>query len=283
MVLSVRRLTETDLEIAGTIAMAAYNRSQTLEPELRRYLALQPDGWYLALLDETPVGLGGAIDYGPFAYLGMMSVLPSVQSRGIGMALMQAILAWLDGRGCQTVLLNARERAVSLYERCGFVEIDQTLQLQLAQHTSLPQSSIEGVSSLTRAELSAIAAFDAPAFGASRAAVLSAYFAADPRRFLVSRDAAGQLGGFLVAGQSSLGPWHAATVEAAEKLLQQALVLPSAGSLTVSVSANNVTALDLLQRSDFVLERTLPHMRRGQSLQRDPQRGLYGMASLALG
>ena len=44
--------------------MAAYDRPSSYEPILKRYLALQPDGWYLAHLDGEPVGLGGAVDFG---------------------------------------------------------------------------------------------------------------------------------------------------------------------------------------------------------------------------
>ena len=51
----VRHVTEADLQVAGTIAMAAYERPQSLEAAVRRSLALQPDGWFLALLDDAPV------------------------------------------------------------------------------------------------------------------------------------------------------------------------------------------------------------------------------------
>lgn len=283
MNLSVRHLTEADLEVAGTIAMAAYERTQSFEAEVRYSLTLQPDGWFLALRDEEPVGLGGAVDYGPFAYLGLMSVLPAVQSRGIGMALMERILAWADDRGCPTILLNARPRAVSLYERCGFIEIDRTLQLQRANNLPLPQSSASQVTILSGDELLKVAAFDAQAFGAERLPALSTYAALVPERFLVSHDATGQVTGFLVARYGQLGPWIAATVADAEQLLLQALALPFSSPPTVSLSARHHAGLDLLARYDFRLQRALPHMRRGQPLQRDSQHGIYGMDSLGLG
>ncbi|HET8842619.1 MAG TPA: GNAT family N-acetyltransferase, partial [Ktedonobacteraceae bacterium] len=125
MSISVRRMIPADLEIAATIALAAFRRPQSHEPVLilRRYLQMQPDGWYLAFWNGEPVGMGGAIDFGPFATLGLMSVLPAMQKQGIGQALMEQLLSWLDARGCPTVFLNARSQAVSLYERSGFVTI----------------------------------------------------------------------------------------------------------------------------------------------------------------
>ena len=283
MNLRVRHLTEADLEVAGTIAMAAYERTQSFEAEVRHSLTLQPDGWFLALLDEAPVGLGGVVDYGPFAYLGLMSVLPAVQGRGIGMALMERILAWADDRQCPTVLLNARPRAVSLYERCGFVEVDQTLQLHRANNLPLPQSFTSQVTTLAVDELPKVTAFDALAFGADRLAALSTHAALAPERFLVSHDAAGQVTGFLVARHGQLGPWNATTIADAERLLQQALALPFSSPPTVSLSARHRASLDLLAHYDFQVQRTLPHMRRGQPLQRDNQCSIYGMDSLGLG
>jgi GNAT superfamily N-acetyltransferase len=283
MSLMVRCLTEVDLPVAGMIAMAAYERTQSLETAVRRSLLLQPDGWFLALLDEEPVGLGGVVDYGPFAYLGLMSVLPSVQGRGIGRALMDRILAWTDDRGCPTVLLNARPRAVSLYERSGFVAIDQTLQLQCVRELPLPLSRSSAVAPLAVEELPEVAAFDARAFGAERLHALSTHAALAPERFLVSHDAAGRVTGFLVAREGQLGPWNTATVADAELLLQQALMLPFANPPVVSLSARHHAGLDLLARYGFQVQRALPHMFRGQPLQRDSQHGLYGMDSLGLG
>ncbi len=201
MALSVRHMRESDLEIAGLIAQAAYRRASTLEPVLRRLLTLQPDGFFLASLNKEPAGLGGSVDYGPFAYLGMMSVLPSAQNCGVGTELMSHILGWLDARGCPTVLLNARRRAISLYQRWGFHEIDQVLELRLPAHRPFHYEPAEGISLLSEDALPALAAFDAPAFGCSRGSVFSTLFTENPERFLVSRDQTGALNGFLLAGQ----------------------------------------------------------------------------------
>jgi GNAT superfamily N-acetyltransferase len=270
------------MEVAGIIAMAAYDRPSSYEPILKRYLALQPDGWYLACLDGEPVGLGGAVDFGPFAYLGMMSVLPTMQKRGIGQALMEQLLSWLDARDCPTVLLNARSRAVSLYERYGFVKTEQTEQFKLSP-LSRSQEMKRGISVASAEELPAVAAFDAPAFGASRLAVLTDYFVRASQRFFLSRDTCEQLTGFLVAGETALGPWHAASLDVAELLLLQALSLPYAGNLILSCAENNHDARVLLSRYRGEMIATLAHMRRGQPLQRDPEQRLYGMASLMLG
>src|SRR5438093_12615489 len=107
MNISIHPFTEAELEAADEVIMAAYNIQHSRKETLHRYLALQQDGSFLAKQDGTIVGFGAVIDYGSFAYVGLMSVLPTMQKRGIGRLLMEHLLAWLDARGCATVLLDA--------------------------------------------------------------------------------------------------------------------------------------------------------------------------------
>src|SRR5512144_255210 len=126
--ISIRVLTEADLDIADAIMIPAYGVPRSRKRDLRRYLALQPDGWLLALLDGEPAGMGGAIDYGPFAYIGLMAVLPALQRRGIASAIMDRLLAWVAARGCPTALLDASPAGERLYEKLGFVDDDTVVQ-----------------------------------------------------------------------------------------------------------------------------------------------------------
>ncbi len=64
MNLSFRICTETDLELADHPFVAAYEFTQSRKALLYQHWLLQPDGWWLASLDEQPVGFGGAVDYG---------------------------------------------------------------------------------------------------------------------------------------------------------------------------------------------------------------------------
>jgi predicted N-acetyltransferase YhbS len=63
------------------------------------------------------------------ATLGMVIVSNSVQGRGIGRALMAAMLERLQGR---SVVLNATEEGLPLYVKMGFVEIGTVFQHQAA-------------------------------------------------------------------------------------------------------------------------------------------------------
>jgi hypothetical protein len=101
--LALRTMTEADLEVADAIARDADASPHSRVDELRRQRARQPAGWVLATRDGRPAGMGGTTDYGPFAYIGLMAVVPDVQRRSIGMEIMKKLLGWLAGRGGRAV------------------------------------------------------------------------------------------------------------------------------------------------------------------------------------
>ena len=282
MNLSIRSMTCADLEAAGAIVMAAFESAYSRTDEVRRYLTLQPDGWLLATVDDRPVGTVGALDYGPYAYISLLAVHPSAQRHGIGLTLMEHILAWLDARGCPMALLDATDYGAPLYRRLGFVEDDGTLVLGRHAAAVLPHSAAPA-RTLQPMDLPALARFDAPIFGAAREAVLASYLADAPGRAFVTHNAAGQITGYLLAQTRALGPWVACADAVAEVLLAAALALPFAGGPDVAVPASNAPALSLLRRHGFRVTRSLRHMRRGGRGVPSRRTLIYGQASLAIG
>jgi GNAT superfamily N-acetyltransferase len=123
--ISIQILTADDLDAADAVLMAAYS-SASRKRELARYLALQPDGWRLATLDGVLAGVGGAIDYGAFGYIGLVGVDPAMQRCGVALGLMEHLLAWLRERGTAVALLDASPAGYPLYERMGFT-VDDTV------------------------------------------------------------------------------------------------------------------------------------------------------------
>lgn len=281
MSLAIRQLTVPDVPIADAIATAAFASPGSRAPEIQRYLTLQPTGWFLACEDATPVGMGGAVDYGPFAYIGMIAVDPALQRRGIGDAIMRHILAWLRDRACPGALLDASPFGAPLYARLGFVTTDQTaVWRREATPTPIP-TVCEGVLPLTIADLPALAAFDSPHFGAERATVLAAFLAEFPGRVLGTYETTGQLTGFCVAQPRTLGPWIATSPTCARALLASALPF-YAEPPQMFVPVSNTHAADLLTAAGFTCQRVLQHMSLGTLASRSRQT-TYGLASFALG
>jgi GNAT superfamily N-acetyltransferase len=281
MDLSIRQLTEADVDRADAILMSAFS-PESRAADLRRYLRLQPDGWFLATTPAGPVGMVGTVDYGPFAYVGMMAVHPQAQRQGIGTTLMQHLLAWLAGRGTPMALLDASEAGYPVYRRLVFVECDRTL---IYQSSGSPAASLPaGVRQLEPGELDALSEFDTAVFGANRKRVLESLTTSLAGRIFVTEDESGKLSGCLFALPRRLGPWIARQPKDAERLLQAALTLSYTAPILVTVPGMNLNALGLLERSGFVrVNASHRHMRRGGSGLPSQRELIYGQMSFAIG
>jgi GNAT superfamily N-acetyltransferase len=285
MSLSIQLLTDDLLDEADRILMAAF-RSPSRRAELAFYRSLESNNWLMATLDGAPVGLGGVTCYGAFAWLGLMAVDPAMQRRGIGQALVEALIARARELGCEAVLLDASDAGAPIYAQVGFVEDDRvrvyTRELQEMSMDGNPMSA-QRVTPLTQNDLPALVAFDAHYFGARREALLAASLHLYADRVFATRDEAGAITGYLVAQEQRFGPWVAATQEAAEALLTHALTLPYETPPSVLVSALNRDATDLLARSGFRSSRELRHMRHGGEPALQRRERIYGQASFAIG
>lgn len=283
MSISIHLFTLADLIATDSVVKAAFNIEASRQESLHRYLTLPSAGSFIARYDDKVVGFGGVLDYGPFAYIGLMSVHPSMQHRGVGKLLFAQLLAWLEDRQCPTILLDASPAGAPLYRQAGFIDEDVTVVLRRTQHTALPSQLPPGVSILIDEDFPSLVAFDAPHFGTARRDFLASYRADAPERVLITRDEQGYITGYLIAQPDTIGPWVARTAEDAEHLLLHALALPFEKEPVVFVSAANFVALQLLTNYGFSQQRTLSHMWKGTPVQRNRQTTLYGQASLGWG
>ena len=283
MPLMIRTMTPDDVHAADAVAVAAYDSPTSRSAQIRRYLGLQPDGWFLAHdEDGRAVGLGGVINYGSFAYIGLVGVLPAAQRRGIGQAVIEHVLAWIRARDIPVALLDASPAGEPLYRRLGFVADDKSDVWQHTEPRSLTQPSRASVTSLRTEDISDLVAFDRPHFGADRDNVLAALLGEFPGRACATRATSGRITGFLFTQPDKLGPWVAATPTEAGQLLHHALTLPFSTGPNVLVPGANGDAGALLRQTGFVKRRSLQHMRLGGDHPR-PRPQTYGLASFALG
>jgi predicted N-acetyltransferase YhbS len=281
MTTSIRLLTDTDFESADEILKLAFGGFASRIHELRLYRQMQPDGWFLALQEERPVGMVGAINYGAFAYIGLMAVHPNVQRQGVGLALMQFLLARLDQQHIPLVLLDASKAGRPLYEKLGFVSHDESLAFQRDNTTALKRPS--QVQLMSAQDLDELAEWDATFFGANRRKVLQALLGAYPERAFMLRNEAGQVDGYLFAQKNRIGPWIMRQPYNAEALLQAALSLPYDEKVSVVVPSVNQEAVDLLGRYGFEQGRSNRHMMRGLGGHPSQRRRIHAQTSFAVG
>ncbi|HLY49346.1 MAG TPA: GNAT family N-acetyltransferase [Solirubrobacteraceae bacterium] len=90
---------------------------------------------WLALLDDLPVGMASLFEYrrmprpgrldSRWGYISNMFVLEPYRARGIGTALLSAIISAADDRSYVRLVLSPSEGALSFYRRMGFVTPDE--------------------------------------------------------------------------------------------------------------------------------------------------------------
>jgi predicted GNAT family N-acyltransferase len=73
--------------------------------------------WFLARVGESIVGI---VRLTPEAQVGRMAVLPEWRGRGIGTALLRAVLRCARDKGLARVRLHAQTQAEPFYARMGF-------------------------------------------------------------------------------------------------------------------------------------------------------------------
>ncbi|MCL5950157.1 MAG: GNAT family N-acetyltransferase [Chloroflexi bacterium] len=279
----LRSLTEHDLASASEIVTTAFRSNESRMPELQFLFALRPEVWLLALAQGTPVGTVVATDYGPFAYVGDMTVRPELQRQGIGSALLKGMLESLDARGTPAILLDASEAGAPLYRRFGFVEADRACIFEQVRKSDA-RAECTHVRLLGREEADLLGEWDAPFFGASRARIFRQLLSDFPGRAWVAEDERGVWSGYLFAQTRGLGPWVARRPEDAHALLQAALELPSQAPWRVTVPQMNTVAPKLLERFGFrLVDASHRHMRRGGTGIVSRRETMYGQTSFGLG
>src|SRR6266849_4683559 len=116
---SIRLMTVADLPF-GMQLKAANGWNQT-EADWRRYLELQPDGCFVAMLDGKPAGTLTTCIFGAVGWIAMVLVDSEYRRRGIGTALMRHALQFLEQQGVSCFRLDATPLGQPIYEKLGFV------------------------------------------------------------------------------------------------------------------------------------------------------------------
>lgn len=154
--LHVRTMTPADVPLGMRLKQqAGWNQT---EADWHRLLGLQPDGCFVAELDGQGVGTTMTCCFGPVAWVAMVLVDTAVRGRGIGTALMEHALAWLEGQGVRSVRLDATPLGQPVYEKLGFVAEYRLARYQgtlpppaaAAQAAALRPEDVEGVLQLDR-------------------------------------------------------------------------------------------------------------------------------------
>lgn len=257
--LRVRRMEVSDvervLELRSVVSWAADPRAFDLlrgVRDARWFVAEAPDGGLSGMVGAVPLGSVGILCH--------LAVHHEYRGLGIGRELSAWAVAYLKGRGTETVRLYATEPAEPIYRALGFRETGRRTAYRLdgPARAAAPTGADTGRTDTLRfGDLPELYGVDLWGHGADRSPLI---FSALGLRFgkgLVSRDAAGRIEGYLILDASDapvrIGPFAARTPEAAKRLLFRAL--EAAGDAPVRIVApgpEGCPSHDLLREVGFV-------------------------------
>jgi ribosomal protein S18 acetylase RimI-like enzyme len=266
----IRTLGEADLAAAMRLKESA-GWNQT-EADWLRLLRLEPGGCFAATAGGRLVGTATTTAYGgKLAWVGMVLVDPEFRRRGIASLLMGAALSYLDGRGVETVKLDATPDGRHVYERLGF-EDELTVErwhrrgAEAAVDNQPERADGAGASAIEAARLSEILELDRAAFGADRARLVEPLIAES----VVTRVRTGSDGRALAyalaregAVADYVGPVVALDLDTAAGLLDDVLARLASRPVYIDVNTRFESAARALAVRGFQKQRDLIRMRRG--------------------
>jgi ribosomal protein S18 acetylase RimI-like enzyme len=263
--IAIRLMTAADVPAALALCrQAGWNQTAA---DWQRFLLLEPDGCFLAEEAGTLIGTTTCTVFGPVAWLAMVLVEPSHRGRGIGAALVQHALDYLERRSVKTVRLDATPLGRPLYERLGFVEQFQIARYggSVADVAPLSPLAGRGAGGEGTGDLRAMAELDMSVTRTDRRRLLERLFAEEPSNLhCVWQDSA--LTGYLMSRPGALadhiGPCIAAP-EAGPLLLTDALRRSRERAVFVDIPVNNEPAKRLVESLGLKTLRHLTRMGRG--------------------
>jgi GNAT superfamily N-acetyltransferase len=221
------------------------------------------------------VGVAAGAVFGATGWVGGVAVVPGHRRAGLGGALTEAILQFLEGRGVATALLHATALGRPVYERLGFVP--ETAYLTLAGPTRPRPPGTPPVRPGRQADLEAVLALDLAATGEDRRRLLTALW---PTGGLVAGDGRA-LGYHLASPWRSGGAVVAADPRAGLALLDAVRAAPG-DEVAISVPAANAPAVRSLQSAGFSERSRTVRMHRGPRVPWNPA-ALFGAHNLFWG
>ena len=131
---ALRLMVAADID-AGMRLKSEANWNQT-QADWQRFLALQPDGCFVAEIGGRVIGTVTTCVFGCVGWIGMLLVDASYRGRGVGRRLMERAMSFLSETGATRMRLDATEAGHPLHEKMGF-----RTQYKVIRFAGDPQSS----------------------------------------------------------------------------------------------------------------------------------------------
>jgi GNAT superfamily N-acetyltransferase len=283
--INLRVLRQTDLPFADTVrALTGWN--QTLD-DWRRFLAMEPEGCFLAEWNGQPAGTATTIAYGPtVAWIGMVLVHPDHRRRGIGTALLKRCIDYLRERGVRSIKLDATPAGKPVYDGLGFKDEWPLARWERTSPQRQPAPPDGRIRAWRQPDEERVELLDTAAFGDCRRRLLQA-LVPESRAALVFENASGQIGGYGLMRQGAhacyLGPVTAGSPEAGLALIEALLSQCEGEHMFWDIPDANTPAVEWAQQRGFTRQRPLIRMYRGENPAPSDARRQFALAGPEVG
>ena len=235
--------------------------------ELDDLIALSQGCSTVALDGDQAVGLTLGFPWGPVGWIGSVRVAEKARGAGLGGPLVAASIEALEDAGCSTVKLYATPKAITLYERLGFVGEAEFL-VAGGSHRRGRDPTVEPLVD----HLEGAIALDSTIFPGDRARLIRALAESDPALAVCVLDDAGDVAGYGIARASEpaseIGPVVAREGDSAvaQALVDALLTRIPEGDVEVAYPARSWAARNSFDCRGFVTLDTPLEMRRGPAV-----------------
>lgn len=268
---SLRTMTQADIPLGMRLkSQAGWN--QTLA-DWQRFLALSPSGCFVATADGVEVGTAATFTFGSVGWIAMILVDPAARGKGVGSAMMNHCLAYLQSQNVSSVRLDATALGKPVYDKLGFVDQFKLVRYQGTLPTNEPfdVSSACVVASITSQHHAAIQSLDESSMKTDRGGLLDLLVkqatdeAAD--HALVAMEGQ-KVTGFCLARRGAnaafIGPCVAVTPAAGEALLQAMTQTFAGQNVLIDIPVDHPQATAWAKANGLKKQRELTRMCKGE-------------------
>jgi len=280
--LEIRLLTEEHISAGMRLSsLAGWNQT---ESDWRRVVKHDPQGCFIACLDNRVVGTTTSTAYGTdLAWIGMVLVDPDHRRRGIATQLMEATIRSLRSRGVKTIKLDATPVGRPVYAALGFTE---ETRIERWMGTARPAGKTDF--QIWRPEVrQKVMALDRRAFGAERAILLDSLVVDSSVMPLTISASDGELQGYALARRGTLacyiGPFVVTDQHTAVSLLDGMFDQLSGRDVFIDINTRFEAGAQIIGARGFVKQREFIRMRLGPENRLETSGLIFAIAGPEIG
>jgi predicted N-acetyltransferase YhbS len=279
----IRRFEHDDLAFA--LKQTSREGWAASRDQFKLYLEHDPEGCFVAMVGDRPVGMVTTTCFGPSGWIGNLIVEPDCRSRGIGRALMEHGLEHLRGRGTTTIRLDGDPPGIPLYRTLGFTDEYESCRLTRPGSGDRFSPDDPAAETMSAGDLDEVAVLDATIVGENRRRFLDLKIPA--AELALVRRRRGSIVASLLASQTNrgfrIGPCVALDPADARCLIAAAISAAADRPVMIGLPALNTEALAMLAEMGFEKGPSSFRMRLGPPIAAGDPARIFAISSGAVG